>query len=214
MLPSKVFEFLKLPAEIRNMVYWNALVKRYKCRRFRQPPLTLVNKQIRSETLPIIYGNGKFYIVWKYRHRLKRSRKPCPMPPAMSNFTNITELNLKWRFEIGISAFESLSVDIYMKNDESEDSRLQNKNKELVGRPGLEWKDRVGINATLKRLLVKEISPRLPSPVIGTFVQIRFEFEMKSVVRGLLYFAEKYPVAAEWVWMAVKIHWNKDFFRV
>lgn len=55
-----VFEFLKLPAEVRNMIYWNVLVKRHPFHLFAPPPLTQVNKQIRSESLPVLYGNGLF----------------------------------------------------------------------------------------------------------------------------------------------------------
>lgn len=209
MHPSKVFEFLQLPAEIRNVVYWNALVKRYKCRRFRQPPLTLVNKQIRSEALPIIYGNGKFYIVFgRFRHSFERFQKLWPMSPATSNFTNITKLKIQWRFELGFGCFKGLTVNIRMQNNEFDDRRLLNKNKELVGRPGLEWKDQASIKAVFDRLAMEELPPHYAVfQLHEILVQHIFDLKKDSVIRGLLYFAEKCPLAAQWVWMGLKIRW-------
>lgn len=190
------------------MVYWNALVKRYKCRGFRQPPLTLVNKQIRSEALPIIYGNGKFYIVFgRFRHSFDRFQKRWSMSPATSNFTNITKLNLQWRFDLGFACFESLTVNIHMQNNEFDDSRLLENNKELVGRPGLEWKDQASVRAIFNRLAVEELPANYASRINQILVQHAFHFEKDSVIRGLLYLAEKCPLAAEWVWMGLKISW-------
>lgn len=60
---SKHFPFLLLPAEIRNKIYRYALVEDSSADRIKglaQPPLTRTNKQIRSEALPIYYGQNRF----------------------------------------------------------------------------------------------------------------------------------------------------------
>lgn len=61
--PAKRLSFLDLPAEIRNKIYRRSLVKKRWPDRIKgliQPPLTLVNRQIRSEALPVYYGSNRF----------------------------------------------------------------------------------------------------------------------------------------------------------
>lgn len=62
---EKRISFLYLPAEVRNKIYWYSLVLHPRSARIRslvQPPLTHVNRQVRSEALPIYYGNNRFEI--------------------------------------------------------------------------------------------------------------------------------------------------------
>lgn len=57
--------FLSLPTEIRNKIYRYSLVKRPSANPILglvQPPLTRTNRQIRSEALPIYYGNNEFVL--------------------------------------------------------------------------------------------------------------------------------------------------------
>lgn len=58
--------FILLPAEIRNKIYRYSLVEDPSADRIRglvQPPLTRTNNQIRSEALPIYYGENRFYLI-------------------------------------------------------------------------------------------------------------------------------------------------------
>ncbi|KAG6358493.1 hypothetical protein INS49_014377 [Diaporthe citri] len=58
--------FLDLPAEIRNKIYQLALVDRFYARlitNLTPPALTLVNRQILAEALPIYYAGNNFYLL-------------------------------------------------------------------------------------------------------------------------------------------------------
>lgn len=81
-----IFPFLHLPAEIRNKIYRYLLVEDPSTGRIRslaQPPLTRTNKQVRSEALPIYYGENKFL--------LRSSRTPIATtdPEEWPNFVRM-----------------------------------------------------------------------------------------------------------------------------
>lgn len=199
--PKKVFEFLKLPAEIRNRIYWNVLVKKYDCYGFRQHPLTLTNKQIRSESLPMLYGNSLFSIfVWRHDHTFGQLQGLWPMSPAMTNLSHITRLDIGFSLELR-GPFRDLTVGIYMRKDESGGAYLWG--KELVGRPGLEWKDRASIKNVCDCLVMDSL-------LAGNQFQLMTKWipgadkRMDRMARGLLFFAERCPAAAEWVWMGLE----------
>ncbi|KAL1847799.1 hypothetical protein Daus18300_013841 [Diaporthe australafricana] len=66
---SRITLFLAVPAEIRNKIYRHALVQAERGQRpgdricgLSQPALTRANKQIRSEALPIYYGQNFFQL--------------------------------------------------------------------------------------------------------------------------------------------------------
>lgn len=186
------------------MVYWIALVKNYDCYRFRQHSLTLVNKQIRSESLHILYGHSLFSTsLWKYRDRrsFEQLQIPRPMPPAMSNLTCITKLDIRY---IGFPWVFRLAVEVHMRKDESEGASLLD--KKLVGRPGLEWKDRASIKAVYDRLIVDWQETDCYSDDIFEEQVDELRGGTDVVVGGLLFFAEKCPAAAGWVWMTLNKH--------
>lgn len=198
--PKKVFEFLKLPAEIRNTIYWNVLVKRRSSYRFAQPPLTLVNKQIRCESLPVLYGNSVFFAYFGPYFPISERFQELPrLIPAIPNLAHITKLDI--RFTIALGEFPSkrgVDIFIYMRGKNSECGSLGNKN--LVGEPGLEWKDRETIMAHFRRLM-----DTLPTDNFWQIVGMTWVARgMISVVRILLCFAETCPAAAEWVWMVLE----------
>lgn len=65
---QKAFRFLALPAEIRDIIYREALVPRTPkgikepvCT-LAHPPLARVSKQLRAESLPVFYGENQFFI--------------------------------------------------------------------------------------------------------------------------------------------------------
>ncbi|ROV90917.1 hypothetical protein VMCG_09962 [Cytospora schulzeri] len=69
--PSGKFHFLKLPPEIRNMIYRLSLVdigperlpqRRFWLPSFRQPALTQVSRQIRRDTLPMFFESNLFML--------------------------------------------------------------------------------------------------------------------------------------------------------
>lgn len=70
---QKAFKFLALPAEIRNIIYREALSPtmpsglKQVVLTLAHPPLARVNKQLRDESLPIFYGENNFYINIKAR---------------------------------------------------------------------------------------------------------------------------------------------------
>lgn len=65
---TQPFRFLALPAEIRNMIYREALIPRTPegikkdVRTLAQPPLARVSRQLRAESVPIFYGENLFSI--------------------------------------------------------------------------------------------------------------------------------------------------------
>lgn len=197
--PKKAFEFLKLPAEIRNMIYWNVLVKRHSFYRFAQPPLTLVNKQIRCESLPILYGNGLFFAeLGPYFSNPDRFLQLQRLVPAIPNLAHITKLDIRFSLRLECPTLRGVDVLIYMRGNKLECGSLGNNN--LVGEPGLEWKDRAKLEIHYRRLLNTLSRDHL------WYIPVIFHAEdgMRSVVRTLLCFAERYPAAAKWVWMVIE----------
>lgn len=197
---KKVFEFLKLPAEIRNTVYWNVLVKRRSSYRFAEPPLTLVNKQIRCESLPVLYGNGVFFAYFGPCFPISERFQELPrLIPAIPNLAHITKLDIRFTSALGeFPSQRGVDIYIYMRGDKSECGFLGNNN--LVGEPGLEWKDQETIMAHSRRLMDTLPADNFWQIIGKTWV----ELEMISVVRILLCFAERCPAAAEWVWMVLE----------
>lgn len=208
----QVFKFLKLPAEIRNKIYWDVLVKRYYCTesgyRFRQPPLTLVNKQIRSECLPVLYGFSSFTIDFERCHGdLVRLQNVWAMPPAMPFLINITKLNIRLSFGLrGPSGMGRLHVYIHMRKSELKPGPIQN--MQLVYKPGQNGKDPASIREIYHHLVLDLMRAQDPFPrgMEGLVFLLSVYRREHMTVRALLYFAEKCPAAAEWAWMGMKTH--------
>ncbi|KXT05677.1 hypothetical protein AC578_5649 [Pseudocercospora eumusae] len=63
---TKPFRFLDLPAELRNRIYSYAFcgesTPRYSLSKFQYPPIALVCKQLRSESLPILFSECHFVL--------------------------------------------------------------------------------------------------------------------------------------------------------
>lgn len=204
----QIFEFLALPAEIRNMIYWIVLVKTHSHPsvhfRFRQPPLTLVNKQIRSESLPVFYGNGQFKIYFGRPYDFKRLQKRWAGPQAMPNLTHITKLDIRFPFGPTRSSDGDV-LHLYIVMRKSKSGRSTVRNKILVCGPGFEGKDISRIRHVYECLRITG------DPYLSTPEGFESAYEGKEVaVRALLYFAEKCPAAAEWIWMALKIDRRSD----
>ncbi|KAH8771053.1 hypothetical protein F5883DRAFT_520804 [Diaporthe sp. PMI_573] len=155
---NEAFEFLKLPPEIRNKIYWNVLVKkRYRCFFF-QPPLTFVNKQIRSESLPVLYGNSSFIVCFDDNSfsgdpgKLSRLRKrweilsPVSAVSPIPSFAFVTKLDIRYSFSDAATPENCVVFHIYMRNNDSDctsssNSRLrfnlaQSDNQDGLGRCG------------------------------------------------------------------------------
>ncbi|EME82788.1 uncharacterized protein MYCFIDRAFT_80393, partial [Pseudocercospora fijiensis CIRAD86] len=62
----KTFRFLDLPAELRNRIYSYAFsgdpTPKYSLAKFQYPPIALVCKQMRSESLPILFSECHFIL--------------------------------------------------------------------------------------------------------------------------------------------------------
>lgn len=75
-------------------------------------------------------------------------------------------------------------------------------NDNLVGQPGLEWRDKAGIERHYRRLLNQDPVSRVFWGTEMWFLTLR---AARSVIRILLSFAERCPAAAEWVWMVFDV---------
>lgn len=74
------FPLLDLPAEIRNLIYRQALHKDGVIKALKQPPLLCTNKQIRDEALPMYYADNKFFVSIRAIYD--------QMPQSIRNFIN------------------------------------------------------------------------------------------------------------------------------
>ncbi|KAL1866901.1 hypothetical protein Daus18300_006604 [Diaporthe australafricana] len=107
---EKPFPFLSLPPEIRNKVYRRPCIYRTPASwrylgffcfpDLRQAPITRVNKQIRSETLPMFYGRHRFIIELPNRprnyHGPSEDQGPCHRVwEALDAFTPPQDHNLQ-----------------------------------------------------------------------------------------------------------------------
>lgn len=116
------------------------------------------------------------------------------MFPAMPNLAHITKLDVRLSLQFG-GRIVGLDVTVHMRKDESKDGSLLNTT--VVGRPGLAWKNRASIEVAYGRLIVNQRQRDNPSHWYET---------TGAVVENLLYFAERCPAAAEWVWMKLERH--------
>lgn len=184
------------------MIYRNVLVKRHSCFRFAQPPLTFVNKQIRSESLPVLYGKGQFYSDFgTYFPTTERFVKLAMHVPAIPNLAYVTKLEIRFCFgKIGYHDDRGVGLSIYMSDDKLGCGSLGDDN--LVGQPGLEWRDKAGIERHYRRLLNQEPVSRV---FWGTEMWFLTRRAARSVIRILLSFAERCPAAAEWIWMVFNV---------
>jgi hypothetical protein len=205
--PKKAFEFLKLPPEIRNKIYWNVLVKkRYRCFFF-QPPLTFVNKQIRSESLPVLYGNSSFIVCFDDNsfsgdpQKLSRLRKrweilsPVSEVSPIPSFAFVTKLDIRYSFSDAATPENCVVFHIYMRNNDSDCT--SSSNSRLVCRPGSGWKSCANIWTVCYELV--NSASIWPSRTIRTDLE-----DVDLVIKTLFFFAEKCPAAAEWVWVEVE----------
>lgn len=199
---KKAFEFLKLPPEVRNMIYWNVLVKRHPFHPFAPPPLTQVNKQIRSESLSVLYGNGLFVANCGSHSMAIPLFLQCPeLATAIPNPAYITKLEIRFDFGSARSFRQKgLSVLINMRADKSECGSLGN--DDFVGRPDLEWRDKARIENHYRRLLHETVLVCATRHMDAIFAAKR---EMRPLVSDLLCFAKRCPAAAKWVWMVVEL---------
>lgn len=74
----KFHHFIKLPAELRNMVYtyYYAEFKDKNLNCPQQPPLTVTSRQIRNEALPLFYASCLFEFRYFADHPAERFRLP------------------------------------------------------------------------------------------------------------------------------------------
>ena len=86
--------FAELPAELKNTIYQTILVDRYEIQikveeawnSAKQPPLTRVSRQIRSETLPIFYGSNRFSFEVSAANEIPRN---CSLGPTGYHFDQL-----------------------------------------------------------------------------------------------------------------------------
>ena len=207
--PNKAFEFLKLPAEIRNMIYWNALVKKRYCYFFFQPPLTLVNKQIRSESLPLLYGNSEFIVFFNYGkygvaqdfNGMNWPRKLWAPPLSVSPVSAI--LSLVHVTKLDIRCFLSRMApkgfaDLYIHTRKKYSDYCYSVSSGTVGQPGFKWQDRADIEVVYRRLLREWLGQSWLNVLEPVYLKLL------PVVKIVLFFAEMCPAAAEWVWLEIE----------
>lgn len=204
-LETKVFEFLKLPAEVRNMIYRDVLVGKRIVHLFFQPPITLANKQIRSESLPVFYGHNKF--VFSFHRDLGTQDLPLPKlwcaPRPVSTVSAIPNLIYVAKLRIQFSFSHSWrpgceDVDVFIRMRKRDLTSRNSRKNAIVSQHGLKWKDRAFLESVYDLL----VNDRLHGP---NFVGERLIAYggMDSVITTVLHLAEICPEAAECVWMVL-----------
>jgi hypothetical protein len=184
------------------MIYGYALVKkRFRCFFF-QPPLTSVNRQIRSESLPILYGRSNFTIFFDGdtpsggHRKLARLRKRWEILSPMSamspipSFALVTKLDIQFSFSSAWNPRNQISFLIYMRNKVSDYAGSYK--GVLVHEPGADW-DWENVWLRCSRY-TRRISRRTRSDWACE--------ETAILVAGtVVFFADKCPLAFEWIWM-------------
>lgn len=205
---KKVFEFLKLPAEVRNMIYHNVLVKKRYCHFFFQPPITLANKQIRSESLPLLYGNNKFILYFDrgllapdpstWLRNLWVAPRPVSTVSAIPNLVYVAKLDIRLSFRNDWFP-ESADVDVFIRMRKWDLTSRNSLKNGIVSQHGLKWKDRAILESAYN-LLVNDC---LRGPAYSGERQIAYG-GVDLVINTVLHFAELCPATAEFVWMELE----------
>lgn len=205
---KKVFEFLKLPAEIRNMIYRNVLVRKCSVRFFFQPPITLANKQIRSESLPVFYGNNKFVLSIDRDLRVQDlpmllpnlwyAPRPVSTVSTIPNLIYVAKLDIWFSFSNGWFA-RSEDVDVLVRMRKRDLTSRNSMKNAIVSQHGLKREDRA-ILESVYDLLVNDC---LHGPEFIGERRIAYG-GMDSVISTVLHLAEICPKAAECVWMELE----------
>ncbi|POS73025.1 hypothetical protein DHEL01_v208577 [Diaporthe helianthi] len=211
---TKAFEFLKLPAEIRNMIYWNVLINKRLRFLFFQPPLTLVNKQVRSETLPVLYGNNKFTVCVKLAlltHADERLKQLWAVPAsvlsvsAILHFRYITKLDI-WPTSFSDwvllePKFRALNNRIGVRMTLRDRKRLDliMKKKSTVNQHGF-WCEVLRILHAAANMYLEDGLLWRPGEE-GEGQQLAREEPQSVEAHCLFYFTEICPAAGECVWM-------------
>lgn len=155
---QRPFCFLKLPAEIRNKIYYDALVTRTQAHWYSsavQPALTRVNRQIRAEALPIYYRENIINFDVKAdtpqkwvdtaREIIDAFGASSSGFPESSNFRYITYLHLEFHTDVRyLLAAKLISADSPLEMNVDGDWRdlpAYPTHDVRVGRPGMDWRD-------------------------------------------------------------------------
>ncbi|KAJ0122366.1 hypothetical protein J7T55_002879 [Diaporthe amygdali] len=212
----KGLEFLKLPAEIRNMIYCYALAGKryYYMHLFSQPPLTVTSKQIRLEVLPILYSNKRFTLhfegdVQGFR-RLKKTLL-APSPPmrvsAILNLGYVTKLDINFysRSYWGNSKMRAAVVHIHMRKRSTDCSIPQ---RQVLCGPGFDWTQQENVKAVCTYSARNSLREwRIDPHAAREAMRWIFGEGMSLMVECLAFFAEKCPQVSAWVWMRLEIAW-------
>lgn len=156
--PQGPFRFLRLPPEIRNKIYYDALITRTQAHWYSsavQPALTRVNRQLRAEALPIYYRENiiNFDIqadtpqkwVDTAREIIDAFGGSSSGFPDSSNFRYITHLHLEFHTDVRyLLGAKLISADSPPEENVDEDWRdlpAYPTHDVRVGRPGMDWRD-------------------------------------------------------------------------
>lgn len=180
----------------------------HRCSFFSQPPLTLVNKQIRSESLPLFYGNNKFivdcldnYYVergWRFPQLRRRWKTPTKIPEVsvLTNFDLVTKLDLRYAFWGHDVDERAVEIDIYMRKQKPDDLEWYEDYCTLdhSGEGLKSSADMRRIFLKLIRITSSEMEWALSDPLI-----VRVFQDLNNVIKSLLFFAKKCPLATGWI---------------
>lgn len=209
---KKAFEFLKLPAEVRNMIYRNVLVKKRYCYFLFQPPITLVNKQIRSESLPVLYGNNKFMVHFNsgllaqdpsmWLRSFWVAPDSVPTVSAISNFIYVAKLDIQFCF-IDDWSPNSEDVDVCIRMRRGDLTSRSSMKYGIASQRGLKWEDRPILESAYKRL----VNDCLQGNQYSVERQLAYG-GMHSVITTMLDWAKICPATVVSVWMELETKWR------
>lgn len=192
------------------MIYRDVLVGKRYVHLFFQPPITLANKQIRSESLPVFYGNNKF--IFSFHRDLGAQDPPMLLPKlwcaprpvstvsAIPNLIYIANLGIRLSFSNSWFS-RSGDVDVFIRMTKRDLTSRNSMKNAILSQHGLKWKDRA-ILESVYDLLVN--NRRLHGPKLSGERQIAHG-GMDSVISTVLHLAEICPEAAECVWMGARV---------
>ncbi|OKL59229.1 hypothetical protein UA08_05669 [Talaromyces atroroseus] len=197
------FRLMDLPPELRNMIYRLAVVRKTgKCYTLVPPALAQVSKDIRTEVLPIFYGENSFYIhmdidVIEYEEgifpirtdddsKLEEFLDMCSCLAATGGLKFIKVLSMNYSEPV----FEDMSNFLLGFKFIGESSTRQ-KYRDRIGDDNLDWSNRLAV--------VKAFETTLKESAGEFLGQLKAHVPVSDVIRALFAVAKHCHCANKYV---------------